>query len=338
MAVLLLATACNAGFTQAVAGDAVAGTSGDAGPATSASLDQPGPIVAIPSGGFYVLDQNDCVLRKVDADGIISTVAGIANKCAETADPTTGGSVATATAIEPGTIFTGTGVGLDDAGNVYFVENSDRIRRVTPDGTLTTYVDVRQSTGTSTIVGLAVAGDGTVYYNHFLGFATGTHVEARSTTGVTRVVASLSGPAGGLALAGEGTLVTREAADFVSPALLETIDIATGSKSTAIDMQQLGFDATGHTLDALLALPPVASPDGTIYQVNMSRQIVRINPDHTFAVIAGTGNYDDGSVVQSGLGTSLNLSPTGLGITPNGGLLIASGHVVYRLNDPAHAG
>ena len=337
MALLVVATACNAGFTKAVAGNAVAGTTGDAGPATSASLDQPGPIVAIPDGGFYVLDQSDCVLRKVDSQGIISTVAGMANDCAESDDSAPGGTVATATAIQPGTSLTGTGLGLDDSGNLYFVEDYDRIRKISPDGMLTTYVDARQPTGTSTIVGFAVAGDGTVYYDHFLGFGTGTHVEAMSPAGVTRVVATLSGPAGGLALAGNDTLVVRDAADLTSPALIETIDVATGSKSTVLDMGQIGFGGSG-SIAGMLSLPPMASADGTIYQVNRSNQVVRINPDHTVTIIAGTGTPDDGSVVQSGLGTSLNLSPTGLELTPNGGLLIASGHVVYRLNDPEHAG
>jgi sugar lactone lactonase YvrE len=51
--------------------------SGDGGPATSATLVQPGPLTLDASGSVYVADLGTGVLRKVDAKtGIISTVAG----------------------------------------------------------------------------------------------------------------------------------------------------------------------------------------------------------------------------------------------------------------------
>ena len=80
-----------------------------------------------------------------------------------------------------------------------------------------------------------------------------------------------------------------------------------------------------------------AAPDGTIYVgLTSSNFIIRISPDDSPTVIAGTGSADPGTTAQSGDGQHLSLTPTGLALTPNDGLLISSGHVVYRLQDPAN--
>ena len=61
-------------------------------------------------------------------------------------------------------------------------------------------------------------------------------------------------------------------------------------------------------------------------------------PDGSSTVIAGTGTSDLGLPPQYGLGTDLNITPLGLAITRNGNLVFSSGHTVYHLHDPAHAG
>lgn len=69
-----------------------------------------------------------------------------------------------------------------------------------------------------------------------------------------------------------------------------------------------------------------------------TNQVVRLDPDGTVTPIAGTGNPDPATGRQYGDGLDLDLSPAGLAVTPNNGLLISSGHVVYRLDKPAQAG
>lgn len=71
--------------------------------------------------------------------------------------------------------------------------------------------------------------------------------------------------------------------------------------------------------------------------MNSTNQVARIAPDDTVTVIAGTGTADPAAGVQTGAATSLDLTPAGIALTPNGSLLISSGHVVYRLIDPANA-
>jgi hypothetical protein len=72
--------------------------------------------------------------------------------------------------------------------------------------------------------------------------------------------------------------------------------------------------------------------------VSTGNQIIRVGPDGSSTVIAGTGTSDLGLPPQYGLGTDLNITPLGLAITRNGNLVFSSGHTVYHLHDPAHAG
>jgi hypothetical protein len=64
------------GTITTVAGDGTAGYSGDGGPATSAELGAPRSVAPTADGGFLVADYEDDVVRKVSADGTITTVAG----------------------------------------------------------------------------------------------------------------------------------------------------------------------------------------------------------------------------------------------------------------------
>jgi trimeric autotransporter adhesin len=65
-----------AGTIATVAGTGVAGSSGDGGPATSASLDEPTAVATTPDGGFLIADAGSHRVRAVSPGGTISTVAG----------------------------------------------------------------------------------------------------------------------------------------------------------------------------------------------------------------------------------------------------------------------
>lgn len=61
---------------------------GDGGPALTASLDLPASIAHAPNGDLVIMDQANQVIRKIDAAGTISRIAG---KCVVDALPPTGG-------------------------------------------------------------------------------------------------------------------------------------------------------------------------------------------------------------------------------------------------------
>jgi trimeric autotransporter adhesin len=64
------------GTISTIAGNGIAGNSGDHGPATSATLNSPYGLAYDPSGNLYISDFYNYVVRKVDTTGIIVTFAG----------------------------------------------------------------------------------------------------------------------------------------------------------------------------------------------------------------------------------------------------------------------
>jgi len=59
-----------------IAGTGVCGYSGDGGPAVAAQLDDPGGIAFDSAGNLYFSDSNNHRIRRIDRNGIITTVAG----------------------------------------------------------------------------------------------------------------------------------------------------------------------------------------------------------------------------------------------------------------------
>ncbi|MGH9847547.1 MAG: hypothetical protein ACREEM_53330 [Blastocatellia bacterium] len=103
------------------AGTGTAGYSGDGGPATKAQLDQPFGIVRGPDGALYICDTNNHLIRKVDRDGVITTVAGAGRK-GYAGD---GGPALQALLNEPYEVR------FDRQGNLFFVERLNHtVRRV----------------------------------------------------------------------------------------------------------------------------------------------------------------------------------------------------------------
>ena len=64
------------GTITTVAGDGMVGYSGDGGPATSASLNNPLGLALDSSGNLYISDSGNNAIRRVNPSGIIRTVAG----------------------------------------------------------------------------------------------------------------------------------------------------------------------------------------------------------------------------------------------------------------------
>lgn len=79
MAVSLSASAAQ-WRTETFAGTGVAGYSGDGGPATKAQINNPFGVIRGPDGCIYFCEYTGQLVRKVDAKGIITTVAGSGRK------------------------------------------------------------------------------------------------------------------------------------------------------------------------------------------------------------------------------------------------------------------
>ncbi|WP_237531022.1 RICIN domain-containing protein, partial [Streptomyces sp. SID3212] len=130
------------GKISTVAGAGTPGAAGDGGPATSAQLHHPIAMVPDTTGCLYIADHVNHRIRKVTADGKISTVAG-------TGTPGTAGDGGPATSAQ---LNKPIGLVLDSAGSLYIADSANnRIRRVTADGKISTVA----GTGTA-----GTAGDG----------------------------------------------------------------------------------------------------------------------------------------------------------------------------------
>ncbi|MGD0093693.1 MAG: hypothetical protein ABSE73_27600, partial [Planctomycetota bacterium] len=98
-------------------GDGGGTFAGDGGPAASASFRIPTGLAMDASGNLYISDQMNHRIRKIDANGTISTVAGDGTDNA-TGD---GGPASTAAVGQP------EGLCLDQAGNLYLVDNDNNL-------------------------------------------------------------------------------------------------------------------------------------------------------------------------------------------------------------------
>ncbi|HHW85535.1 MAG TPA: hypothetical protein GX400_04935, partial [Chloroflexi bacterium] len=127
------------GSVTVVAGrcDVGNGFSGDGGPATAAQLGEFVSIALGPDGTLYIADTRNHRVRRVDASGIITTVAGSGPTGLGNGDSSGDGGPATAARLnEP------VAVAVAADGSFYIAEQgyniAPRVRYVAPDGTITT--------------------------------------------------------------------------------------------------------------------------------------------------------------------------------------------------------
>jgi hypothetical protein len=116
--------AATTGIITTVAGVGTQGPLGDGGLATAAYLSNPGGVSFDSFGNLYITDIGNSRIRKVDATtGIITTIAG-------TGIPGNTGDGGLATAAKVSFVPQGTGIALDGAGNIYFTNYPDTLRKV----------------------------------------------------------------------------------------------------------------------------------------------------------------------------------------------------------------
>ena len=129
------------GQVVTVAGDGVAGYSGDGRLAAFAELNSPTGVAVDAEGNLYVADSANNVIRRVDAKtGIITTVAG--DYAADQANNGLGGFSGDGGPATGAQLNDPQGVAVDGAGDLFIADTfNNAIREVTPAGTISTVVN-----------------------------------------------------------------------------------------------------------------------------------------------------------------------------------------------------
>jgi hypothetical protein len=116
------------GFVTTVAGNGLAGYTGDGGMATNASFRQLSDIVIDASGNLFLSDASNFRIYKVDTNGIVTTVAGTGSLGHD-------GNGGVATNSKIGQVM---GMAIDGTGDLFLADISGRIYMVGTNGIITT--------------------------------------------------------------------------------------------------------------------------------------------------------------------------------------------------------
>ena len=315
------------GMASTVAGTGVSGYSGDGGPATSAQFNFPMGTALDSQGNLYVADSANSVVRKLSADGTVSTVAGNGTQ-GYSGD---GGPATSAQLAFP------TAVAVDSAGNFYIADFFNAcVRKVDANGTISTL-----ATASGFLVrGVAADATGNVYYSSW--YEGVWKLDSQGT--ITRIAGNgnpgFSGDGGpatdaqtsgiaGVAIDSQGNLYIAE----VPNSDVRKVD-TNGIITTVAGTQQFGYAGDGGpATSATLNGPTDVRIDaaGNLYIADSSNNRIRkVNAGGTISTIVGDGNY--GYAGDGGLASAAQFAgPTTLALDGNGNLFIAdTGNSVMR--------
>ncbi len=293
----------SAGIATVVAGTGVAGYSGDGGPATKAQIMMPQGVEVLPGGGFLIAESVGSRIRKVSRKGIITTVAGT-NLPGYSGD---GGPATAAQLLGPEDVSR-----MPDGGFVIADTFNNRIRRVWPNGTITTVA----GTGTA-----GYSGDGgpasLAQINRPEGVAVTRHGSILITDGLNHRIRRISSRTGIITtIAGTGTrgysgdggpasaaelyipekiTATRDGGYLISDTCNHALREVSrkGIITTIAGKGRPGYSGDGGTAAAAKIHGPQGEakiPGGGYLIVDSANNVVRrVSPSGVMSTVAGTG-------------------------------------------------
>ena len=329
------------GNITTIAGNGRQGSAGDGGPATAAQLSIPNDVAVDAGGNIYVTEGGGNRVRKIDATGTISTVAGTGAEGSEG----DGGPATEAQLNRPNAIA------VDADGNVFIGEYSGyRVRKIDTLGTITTIAGIGSKGGAGDggpataaqfnfISGLAVDGSGNVYVSDMnearirriapdgtIATIAGTGLGGHSGDGGPAFEAQIATP-GGLALDLAGNLFLAEfwagRLRKIDPAGIITTIAGTGEQRSTGDM--------GLATDAALDRPRnlAAGYDGRLYVAENYADRIR--------VLSPTAKRSHFSVPLGTSGDSVVLTVTDTGAVHWNGVALAHGTEAFAANGHRYA-
>jgi subtilisin family serine protease len=332
-----------------VAGNGQNGNAGDGGPAISAQVGAPFGVAVDEGGNIFIADDNG-LIRKVNTDGIITTVAGGGNGLvAEDGKPATSSQLKLPW-----------GVAVDSKGNIYIAEaETHRIRKVGPDGIITTVAgsgpvgnngafsgDGGPATSARLDNPRGVAIDNNS--NLFIADSGNHRIRKVGSDGIITTVVG-SGPTGfgnGSGYFGDGGPATSAGITAPSSVAVDNagnLFVVEGPRVRKINTQGIittiagggtpsdGVGDGGPATSAYLYAPygvAVDSGDNIFIGDDMHHRVRKVTADGIISTIAGTGetgsSSEGGFSGDGGPATLARLNrPFGVAVDPMGNLLIA---------------
>ncbi len=318
-----------------IAGNGLATYSGDGGPATTAGIFNPEDLACDNLGNTYFSDPGNNRIRKIDNNGIISTIAGTG-----TAGYSGDGSAATSAQIN-----NPIGIVIDTIGNIYFVDYGNNcVRKINSNGVINTIAGTG-SFGFSGDGGPAIAAS--LYQpqgialdnlgNVFIADVSNVRIRKVDTSGIITTVAG-NGSFGFSGDGGDATLAQLSEKPYAVEAdhsgnlfIADTYNHrirkvnANGIISTIAGDGTAGFSGDGGAAtSAQLNNPSNISIDtiGNLYVTDgANNRIRKINTNGIISTIAGNGIA--GFSGDSGVAISASITPKGTVVSRSGKIYIA---------------
>jgi hypothetical protein len=283
------------GRIRTIAGTGKRGFSGDAGPATAASLQDPTALALGNDGSLFVADTGNNRIRVIRADGKIATLAG-------TADQGFSGDGGRASAAQ---VNGPAGVAVAPDGSLYFSDTgNNRVRVIDTDGTIATV-----TAGLNAPAGLAVAADGSL----LIADSGNNRVRRVAPDGAVTTAAGSGGGGSG----GDGGAAT-------SAQLNLPVDVAAIPSGGFLFSEQGGnrirrVDASGQITRLAGAGGPRYGGDGLPAASGLlnAPRAVELMPSGAEVLIADTDNNRIRYIAIPGQATRLAFAPTTGSVTMN---------------------
>jgi uncharacterized protein (TIGR03437 family) len=331
---MVLKVAAGTGVISVFAGNGLTSGGGDGGLAVGASLSYPAGLAFDSSGNLYIVDVFNSNVRKVDTNGIISTVAGDGGQGGFSGD---GGLATQALLANP------QGVAVDKSGNLYIVDRGNqRIRMVNASSGIISTIAGSSTTGYSGDGGpaaqatfnlpssIAIDASGNLYIADTNNWA----IRRISTSGIITTVAGNgqygyggdNGQATKAKLAGPtGVAVDASGNLYIADSGNERIRYvnSSGVIATIAGTGVAGFSGDGSAATAARFSNPVAvalDASGNVYVADLdNNRIRRFALGGTVTTFAGTTN----SVGDGGPSTQARVEPWAVAVDSAGNLYIA---------------
>ncbi len=337
------------GNISTFAGTGAASSTGDGGAASSATLNSPEKLALDSSDNIYIGERGGNRVRKIDAAGIISTIAGLG--------PTAvgdGGAASSASLNLP------SGAAADAAGNIYIADAANnRIRKIDAStGNISTIAGTGTAGNTgdgaaatsatlSSPYGVALDSDGNVYIadtgndrvrkvtvsSGNIAALAGTGTAGFTGDGGAATSATLRGPRG-VAVDSSGNVYIADSQNE----RIRKVTISTGNIETIAGTGTAGSNGDGGLATAAQVNFPhdlTLDASGNVYICDTFNSLIRKIDVSTgnISTIAGTENT--GFSGDGGLATAARLNfPRGLTLDAAGNLYIAdySNHRIRRVD------